>query len=104
MSVRHLYLPYCLQRLKDGRYIVLNRYYKPLGMPRGDFMDYEGHATAHAIKGVTAAKAKALSHDADEGVDCIYLYNDGCVPTDSAANWTAYSKRLQLLAALGIKE
>lgn len=102
MTVRHLYLPYCLQRLKDGRYIVLNRYYKPLGNPRADWVNYDEHPSAQKIKGLTAAKAKAISARGDDDLDEIFLYNDGCLPTKSAADWATYSKRLELLAKLQI--
>ncbi|MBD8531466.1 MULTISPECIES: hypothetical protein [unclassified Massilia] len=104
MTVRHQYLPYCLQRLGDGRYIVLNRYYKPLGNPREDWVVYESHPTAQRLKGVTAAKAKAMSARDSDSVDVIYLYNDGCIPTESPANWEAYSKRLKVLAKLEVMD
>lgn len=37
------FLPYCAARLADGRAILLNREYKPLGWPtrRSGFVDYE---------------------------------------------------------------
>lgn len=38
---RRTYLPYCFTRLDDGRYLALNRQYKPLGMPEGQFYAYE---------------------------------------------------------------
>jgi hypothetical protein len=103
-TVRHIYLPYCVQRLKDGRYIILNRRYKPLGMEDTAWVDYDSHPSAHPLKGLTPAKAKAMSHRGDEDVDCIFLYADACIPTDGAAYWDAYSKRLKVLAALAIKE
>jgi hypothetical protein len=28
---RAMFFPYCLQKQKDGRYVVLNREYKPVG-------------------------------------------------------------------------
>jgi hypothetical protein len=103
MAARHLYLPYCLQRLNDGRYIVLNRYYKPLGLPNTDWIDYDAHPSAQHLKGLTASKAKAMSHRKLEDLDKIFLYADGCIPTGSAENWAAYSKRLQVLADLQFK-
>jgi hypothetical protein len=104
MSARHIYFPYCLERLEDGRYIVLNRNYKPLGDPRRDWVVYEDHPSAQHLKGLTAAKAKAMSYKESPDLDKIYLYNDGCVPTGSAENWAAYSKRLHVLAKLQIND
>lgn len=100
MSFRHVYLPYCLQQLKDGRYIVLNRKYKPLGINSSDWVDYDSHPTAQHLKGLTAAKAKQISARGYDKLDVIHLYNDGCIPTANAENWAAYSKRLSILAEL----
>lgn len=101
-TIRRIYMPYCIQRLKDGRYIVLNRIYKPLGVMSRDWVVYEEHPTALPITGLTAALVQKLSWKGSSDADCIYLYNDGCIPTDSAEHWDAYSKRLKLLAELNI--
>jgi hypothetical protein len=99
MEFRHYFMPYCLQRLKDGRYIVLNRQYKPLGHFGGDWVDYESHPSAAKIK-ITAAAAKAISWNGSESLDVIHLYNDGTIPTTSAEHWRLYSERLKRLAHL----
>lgn len=99
-TVRRVFMPYCLQRLKDGRYIVLNRLYKPLGVASRDWVDYESHPSAMQISGLTATRIPKLSWKGESDAECIYLYNDGCIPTDSAEHWDAYSKRLKLLAEL----
>lgn len=104
MSARHIYFPYCLDRLQDGRYIVLNRNYKPLGDAGSDWVVYEEHPSAQHLKGLTAAKAKAMSYKESTDLERIYFYNDGCAPTGSAEHWAAYSKRLQVLAKLQIKD
>jgi hypothetical protein len=90
--------------LEDGRYIALNRYYKPLGEPRKDWVVYEDHPSAQNLKGLTAAKAEAMSYKGSPSLDRIYFYNAGCAPTDSAENWAAYSKRLQVFAKLQIND
>lgn len=41
---RRTFLPYCFIRLDDGRYLALNRQYKPLGMPEDLCFDYEKFA------------------------------------------------------------
>lgn len=104
MAARHLYLPYCVQRLKDGRYIVLNRYYKPLGLPNTDWIDYDAHPSAQHFKGLTPSKAKAMSHRKSEDLDNIFLYADACIPTSSPEHWDAYTKRLKVLAELQFKD
>lgn len=103
-TARHIYFPYCVQRLKDGRYIVLNRRYKPLGISDNAWVDYESHPSAQPLEGLTAAKAKAMSHLGDDDIECIYLYADARIPTDSPDLWKAYEKRLQVLAKLKITE
>ena len=39
-ALRHR-VPYCCLSLADGSCIILNRDYKPLGMPKGEWVDYE---------------------------------------------------------------
>ena len=99
-EVRQIFLPYCLEQLKDGGYLFLNRRYKPLGVFSDDWVDYESHPSRFRFK-------RALSKLQIGKLDCngrtdaarIYLYNDGCVPTDSPTAWAAYSERMSRLAA-----
>jgi hypothetical protein len=98
-ELRHLMLVYCLQRQADGSYIALNRRYKPLGFATTEWVDYDAFPIRFKFKrALSAAQVAALSYKGDPDPQCIYLYNDGCVPTDSAAHWTAYSARLERLA------
>lgn len=99
-TFRHLFLPYCLERQPDGRYAVLNRKYKPMGINGPAWVVYADHNAVFKIKGLTAAKAAKISHDGSTDLARIWLYNDGCVPTDSSAHWDAYTRRLQELAKL----
>ena len=48
------------------------------------------------------AHATKISFKGSTDLDSIYLYNDGCVPTHTAANMTAYLKRLAALAKLKV--
>jgi hypothetical protein len=100
---RHMYLPYCLMRLEDGSYVVTNRRYKPIGMTTTDHVTYEDLEVRVRFKRLTVATARALDHAGRESLERIYLYNDGCIPTSSDANWTAYSRRLQRLAGLKVE-
>lgn len=100
---RWLFLPYCLMRQDDGSYVVTNRRYKPIGITRADWVSYEEYPVRVRFKRLTVATAKALDHAGRDSLERIYLYNDGCIPTESDANWTAYSRRLQRLAGLQVE-
>lgn len=102
-ELRQRAFPYCVQRLDDGRYILLNRRYKPLGWPGGEHVDYDAHPSAAKIR-ITAATARKLSYESSPAIDRIYLYNDGCVPTRSAANMRAYLERLAVLMKLKVRD
>ena len=99
MEARSILFPYCIQRVKSGGYILLNRNYKPLGIQSSEWVEYETQPSVAALK-ITAATAIKLSWDGSDNQDRIYLYNDGCIPTDGAAHMDAYLKRLALLMAL----
>lgn len=103
-EVRQIFIPYCLKRLEGGGYLVLNRKYKPLGTFSEDHVDYETHPSRFKFKRALSAKQIAwLSHDGSTNPECIYLYDDGCIPTANQASWVAYSERLQRLAAYDIQ-
>jgi hypothetical protein len=97
-DVRRVFMPYCLQRLEDGRYVVLNRYYKPLGLDNRHF-DYDDYAVKLRI---TAKGAAKLSFKGSEDVNNIYLYNDGSIPTRGAAAMKAYLGRIATLMKLKV--
>jgi len=99
-QVREIYLPYVLKRIADGQYVILNRHYKPLGHHASTWVDYAGHAVN--IPRLTADAARQISWNDDDSLAVIHLYNDGCVPTDSAADWAAYQQRLAYLAVLTV--
>lgn len=98
-ELRQLILIYCLQRQPDGSYIALNRRYKPLGFSTTERVDYDAFPIRFKFKrALSSAQITALSYKGDANPECIYLYNDGCVPTLSADDWSAYSARLERLA------
>lgn len=100
---RQMFLIYCLQRQKDGRYIALNRRYKPVGITSTEWVKDKDFAVSFKFKrALSARQIAALSFDGNTAAECVYLYNDGCVPTDSAAHWRDYAKRLERLAAYKI--
>lgn len=81
---------------------MANRRYKPVGIARTDWVKYEDYPVRVKFKGLTKAKARQIDFQGREDLQTIYLYNDGCVPTDGAANWAAYAARLKVLASLKV--
>ena len=92
---------YCLKQVERGRYIKLNRDYKPLGMETRETVRYEDFPLV-SLQGLTPQIAATLSDRGSDDVDAIHLYNDGCVPTHSATNMRAYLARIALLAKLEV--
>lgn len=101
-TLRKSFFPYCLDRQPDGTYAVLNRDYKPLGLATKEHVQYADYPCLVKLPGLTPAMAAQLSAKASPDTQRVYLYDDGCVPTDSQPKWDAYQRRLQLLAALQI--
>ncbi|WP_416046711.1 hypothetical protein [Cupriavidus basilensis] len=101
-DIRSTFLPYCVERQPDGRYAVLNREYKPVGFWTNAYVTYADYPILVKIKGLTPKRASLISHDESSNTDLIFLYDDGCVPTESAAHMNAYLKRLAVLAKLEI--
>jgi len=99
-NIRCTHLPYCLERQDDGRYVVLNREYNPVGFCTTERLDYSKYPVAVKISRLTAKTAARLSYNNDPKIDRIYLYNDGCIPTSSSAHMAAYLQSLAILAKL----
>jgi hypothetical protein len=100
-ELRQLILIYCLDRMPDGSYVALNRRYKPVGFNNGpmDFVKYEDFPVRFKFKrALSARQIAALSYKGDTNAERIYMYGDGCIPTSSDADWSAYSARLQRLS------
>lgn len=96
---RQVFLPYCLIRTAEGEYVVVNRRYKPVGLTLDTFVNYDDYPVKVRFKrALSKAQIASLDCKGRDGGDRIYLYNDGCRPTASAADWKAYSERLQRLA------
>ncbi|NTW20934.1 MAG: hypothetical protein HEQ12_11375 [Aphanizomenon flos-aquae DEX188] len=99
---RAVFLPYCLQKEPDGRYRILNRRYKPVGLTITEFINYEDYPVCVNLKSLGQTTAAKLSWKGDPDTDKIYLYNDGCVPTENSENMQNYLKRLEILAKLKV--
>ena len=101
---RSIFLPYYLLRQEDGRYVVLNRESKPVGFATREFVTYEDYPVAVRLKGFGRGKARRLSVHQSEDLDRIYLYDDGCVPTQSKAAMDSYLEKLRILARLMVAQ
>lgn len=93
-------MPYCIQKQADGKYVVLNRDYKPIGFNMKEGCTYSEYPISYKLKGLTPEKAKKISRWSEPGLASVYLYSDGTVPTDSKKNWDNYIKRLEVLMRL----
>ena len=92
------HLPYCVQKMDDERWVVVNRDYKPLGFFTDDFIKYEDHPVLHSYKKLTPVKIAQIATTIYE--DRFYLYDDGSYPLDSDELWAAYCERLHILARI----
>jgi hypothetical protein len=103
-DVRSVFMPYCVVKQPDGKYAILNREYKPVGFFTKKFIKYEEYPVTVTLKGLGPATARKLSWSSDDNLDRIYLYNDGCVPTQSDKNMKEYLAKLEILAKLQIPD
>lgn len=95
--------PYCLKRLDDGMYVVLNRKYKPIGFDTSEHIEYESLPICHKVKGINRNTAARLSWENSDDVDAIFLYSDSCIPTENDENMNSYFERIKILAKYKIQ-
>lgn len=96
---RWVHWPYCLERVAEGRYVLLNRRYKPLGDPGTAFVD--DYSPWAFDLDLTPEQAGQMSFEHDQGTSRVYFYNDGTIPTDTRAFMSAYRQRLAVLKQIG---
>lgn len=102
-TLAHIHLPYCIKRLPDESYVVLNRDYKPLGFFTKEHLVYEQYPVTFRFARLSPATAAKISVHGHEDLDMIFLYDDGTIPNDSDANMKAYMARLATLSKLKFK-
>lgn len=103
MSLNYVFsviLPYCLKRNEKGKYIFLNRSYKPISFKTKEHLKYENFPVAHKILGLNGKKAGNLSWNGSNDLEEIYLYRND--PTSSVKEWNSYLKKLKFLSKLKI--
>ncbi len=91
---RQIILPYCLKRMEDSTYIILNRRYKPIGFDTTEFLRYEDYPICHRIKEINQNTAASFSWYGDDNTDIntdiIHLYHDDSISTSSPENMRSY--------------
>lgn len=97
---RTIYWTYLLQRLNDGSWVELNREYKPLGVHPDGWINYEKYPFKTKIASIPPELRVKLSFNGDGSGDKLYLYNDGCIPTDSRTNQAAYDRKINIIEDL----
>lgn len=98
---RVIYLPYVIERIDDGRHVVLNRHYKPLGTHSPEEVDYAPHAVW--LPDLTEDVAAQLSCTGSGDTAKVYLWPHTHSPLESAEAWDAYQRRLRVLAGLKVR-
>jgi len=97
------FLPYCVKRLDNGRFILLNRHYKPIGMMNtSKWIKYEDDYGTFEFK-CDPIKDKAvcfLRVNDHSG----FFYDDSCPPHWVEDHATAYFERLRLFGSLPVKD
>ncbi|CAI0906797.1 Uncharacterised protein [Serratia quinivorans] len=93
---QRVHMPYGIREVKEGRWELFNRDYTALGEP------------FTFTRKLSTATVKALSADGSApgeggGLQTIWFYADGSVPTDKDEHWQAYSAKLKKLAGLKVE-
>jgi len=101
---RSVHLPYCIRKLPNGSYVVLNRDYKPIGFRTTRQVDCEAYPIGVKFKRLTVKTVAKLSCQASPDINNIYLYHDGSQPTANAKNMEEYLERIRVLAALKFED
>lgn len=95
------FLPYCVCLRPDGRYILLNREYKPLGWPTrlAGFVDYDRPEFESMMVDPPVDFLRAATSTTSDRGTFFYLYGkvDGCDPP-----WTSPEAAKRYLYKLGV--
>ena len=95
-----MFMPYCIKQIEDGRHVVLNRFYKPLGHPSGVWVVYEDYAVDISPK-VGSKRMEKIAVKADDGI--AFFYDSSCHPLLSAKYMNAYLQRLSALKKFKVR-
>ena len=103
-DVRSVHFPYVIKEVEKGKFVVLNREYKPLGFNKRDYVKYEDYPIISKITGLGPSTRNKLAYDGKGEGNMIYLYDDGCVPTQSKKHMDSYLEKLRILAKCKIED
>lgn len=94
------YLPYCLQKQKDGSWVVCNRNYKPVGFNTSEFIRYEDYPVSAKIGRLGPATISKLQ---SPGItDSVIYLHGGYGDLDDSTKAQDYFQKLKILAHLPI--
>lgn len=112
-------LPYGLKRNEEGKWLVFNREYIPIGFGDINFtqsIHYENQYTsipvnnpypkldAEFIEKLIALGNIYVEYDSNQTPKYIFLYNDGTNPLNNPKGWTGYFQKIKLLSQLKVYE
>ena len=102
---RQIFFPYCLDQNDDGTWTLLNRQYKPLGFNTSDYINYDNYPIHVRTPKIRFSKLQKLSwQPIEKDEKRIFLYNDGCIPTNSKKYMDSYLEKIRILMDIQVKE
>lgn len=104
IELRRMLFPYGMAKNPNGTWTFFNRQYKPVGVHTEDWAEWQ--VPEHSVKfkrQPSIATLRKLDVHGEGTGDRIYFYNDGSVPTRSAATMKAYLTKLETIMKLTIK-
>ncbi|MDT7521068.1 glyoxalase superfamily protein [Rhodoferax sp. TBRC 17198] len=87
------WLPYSCHWVEDGKHILVNRSYKPVGQVGKDWANYAEFPNLHTHFANDLHRSFTAQGSRDG-----YLFNDGCLPWHSRVDAAAYLDRLSVLS------
>lgn len=88
----HFWLPYGANRVAGDTFVLVNRYYKPVGSTSRDFVDYAAYPRLSLR--LHGDDWRTFSHQKAEQP---FLFHDGCPPWATRQDAEAYHERLTKL-------
>jgi hypothetical protein len=99
-DVRWQFLPYAVIKQPSGKYVIVNRRYKPIGtIDNSVWYDYERYAVHLKL---TTAKRKKIAYSENEKEGVFWLYGGSAAPVDKQRK-DEYFKRLSVLMDVIVK-
>lgn len=100
-ELRRTHFPYCFKQQDNGKYIILNRLYKPLGFCTHDHVVYEDYPIEFKTIRLTKSQIQKLTKNTVD--EFIFLYDDTCVPTHIKSKMDVYLEKLRILSQVKVE-